>query len=227
MKITIDIPDNNNTSELVLTDERGYSRIVNAAKAAYVSMSAIHKAGMWRNESYPEILTIAPRIFYDAVRQCTKGGHTGFTSRPDIKVGDLCHDHYLSPQSGGEFILDTPKYLKDFSLLVKIFDCFRSTIAITSDENTSLINLKHKIPTQFKYKELEIPLYNKKGEEVDNILAPVKFVCEGFWEDYCEWEKEYVLTSHSNYGKPLQEGVLARKQFLKAPNTNLCGFFAG
>jgi hypothetical protein len=215
MKITFEIPD---------IYDRENTKLVTYARTAQAALLAIHTSGMWRNSRFSETICPAPRMYYDLVHQ-SNGIRTGLTSRPNTNLGDLTSDHFLSPQTVAEFILDNLKYMENFDLFLKLFECCCSTIAITSDENTALRDLKHTTPTMYKYKEMGISLYNEKGKEVDNILAPAIPVCEGFWDEYCEWEAKFVLSEDSKYGKPLPKNVsIARKQFLRPPPATLSDF---
>ena len=148
MKITFEIPD---------IYDRENTKLVTYAITAQAALLAIHTSGMWRNSKCPESISSIPRILYDLVGVCkSKGIRTGLTSRPNTNLGDLTSDHFLSPQTVAEFILDNLKYMENFDLFLKLFECCCSTIAITSDENTALRDLKHTTPTMYKYKEMGI-----------------------------------------------------------------------
>ena len=215
MNINFEIPDIN---------DRPNTRLVTFARTAQAALLAIHATGMWRNSKFSEIMCPAPRMFYELVHK-SNGIRTGLTSRPRNNLTDLCPDHFLSPQTVGEFVMDNLKYLEDFDLFLKVFECCCSTIAITSDENTALRGLKYTTPTMYKYQEMGIFLYDKGGNPVDNILAPAIPVCDEFWEEYCEWERKFVLSENSKYGKPLPKDVpIARKQFLCPPPATLNDF---
>jgi GTPase SAR1 family protein len=44
-------------------------------------------------------------------------------------------------------------------------------------------------------------LYDEWGNEVDNIIKPIEYVCDEFWEEYCEWENVNILDVPSKYDK--------------------------
>ena len=204
------------------------SRMEVYAMTAFCCLNAVRAAGMWRNpycNVEAEGLRSNPRPFYDQVFSFkTCGISTGLTSDPMGCSDDMTWDHILSPQTGGEFALDnSEKYLTDFELFKRFFMCMCSTIRIYKVQNTKLSDLKHTTPTMYKYKELGISLYNKKTKgEVDNIIVPNTYVCDGFWEDYFEWECKMVLANDSKYGKPLPEEIqCAQKKYMITQTANL------
>ena len=56
----------------------------------------------------------------------------------------------------------------------------------------------------------------------NNIIVPNTYVCDGFWEDYFEWECKMVLANDSKYGKPLPEEIqCAQKKYMITQTANL------
>ena len=203
------------------------SRFEVYAMTAFVCLKSVLASGMWRNpycNVHDEALRSNPRPFYDQVFSYkTCGLSTGLTSDPNGNSDDMTWDHILSPQTGGEFALDkAEKYLTDdFELFTRLFECMCATIRIYKTQNKLLSDMKHNTPTMYKYKELGIPLYNSKTKQkVDNTIVPHSYVCDGFWEDYFEWECETVLTTDSKYGKPLPEDIVcAQKKYMRVNTT--------
>ena len=193
----------------------------------------------WRKNVHT--LRSYPRALYEYVTSVgiKKHDKSGLTSElyPEFNLGTyidskgkiqndrMVDDHFLSPQTVGEFVLDNPDpYLEDFDLFVRLFKCISSTHLIKKTENDSLSKLKHKIPTRLKYQHKGILLYNSvTKEQVSNIIEPLVYVSDTFFDEYCEWEKHYVLNMDSEYGEPLPEEVL----FAQKPNssTSLTSWF--
>tara|TARA_B110000196_G_scaffold41976_1_gene32231 strand:- start:373 stop:1026 length:654 start_codon:yes stop_codon:yes gene_type:complete len=201
MKITIDIPD-------IDTNE---DRLETFTKTSYIALLAVYSTGLWKNRKWDNLLVASTtRLFYDQVFTFKKDGfRSGYTSMPSELVGSLTADHFLSPQTVAEFILDTPKYF-DYNLYRKLFKCCCSTHTVAGkkfkdkfegDQNIKLSKLKRTTLTKFKYKELDIMLYDEWGNEVDNIIKPIEYVCDEFWEEYCEWENVNILDVPSKYNK--------------------------
>ena len=135
----------------------------------------------------------------------------------------LVNDHFLSPQTVGEFILDNPDpYLKNIELFLKVFECVSYTHEIRNTQNLSLAQLKHTVPTTKKYQHMNINLYNKKtSAPVSNILRPHSFVSDTFFDEYCQWEKEMVLNSDTEYGELLpDEKIYVQKSNYQPANLN-------
>ena len=149
-------------------------------------------------------------------------GSDGFSVKNDRMV----NDHFLSPQTVGEFILDNPDpYLKNIELFLKVFECVSYTHEIRNTQNLSLAQLKHTVPTTKKYQHMNINLYNKKtSAPVSNLLRPHSFVSDTFFDEYCQWEKEMVLNSDTEYGELLpDEKIYVQKS--NCQPANLCEFF--
>ena len=143
----------------------------------------------------------------------------------ELKV-KMVDDHFLSPQTVTEFILDNPDpYLKDVELFRRLFECISYTHEITNIQNTSLAQLKHTVPTFKKYQHKNIKLYNKKtSAPVDNLLNLPVHVSDTFCEEFCQWEKEMVLNSDTEYGELLpDEKIYVQKSNCQL--TNLYEFF--
>tara|TARA_Y100001951_G_C11281915_1_gene265971 strand:+ start:41 stop:718 length:678 start_codon:yes stop_codon:yes gene_type:complete len=211
--------------------EHEMGRMETYAMTAFIALRALKASGMWRNplcNVKNEGLRANPRPFYDLVFSYkTCGLSTGLISDLYGNSDDMTWDHILSPQTGGEFALDSAeKFLTDFKLFKRFFECMCSTIRIYKTQNTELSDLKHTTPTMYKYKELGIPLYNKiTKKEVDNLIVPNNYVCDGFWEEYFEWECKMVLTEDSKYGKPLPEDIeCAQKKYMTTTTADLREF---
>lgn len=186
---------------------------------------------MWRHPKYPHSVRTLPRIFYGMVHSYkSKGIPTGLTSDPYGDPSKMTDDHKNSPQTIGEYVLDRANMiLNDYEIFKRIFLFSCETNYIYGVENTALRDLKHKVPTIYKYQEVGKPEYDNKwdkpielydsvtGRKVSNLIGPTSFVFDGFWEDFCEWEVEMVLDEFSKWGKPLPEHIKCSQ---KKPSTN-------
>jgi len=211
--------------------EHELDRMETYAMSAYISMKALEASGMWRNplcNVNNEGIRSIPRIFYGQVHSYKSTGiNTGLTSDPYGNSDDMTWDHILSPQTGGEFVMDkSKKYLAGYDIFRRVFECMCSSIRVYKKQNTALSDLKHTTPTMYKYKELNIPLFDKETrQEVDNIIVPKTFVCDGFWEEYFEWECEMVLNEDSKYGKPLPDDIKCAQKKYSIASANLVDFW--
>jgi len=177
----------------------------------------------WRGNEHT--LRAFPRTLYEYVLSVgtKKTDKSGFTSvlyphdlgtyidsKGEEQNDRMVDDHFLSPQTVGEFVLDTPDpYLEDFELFKKLFKCISSTHNIRHTQNLSLAKLKHTVPTIFKYQKKNILLYDSvTTEPVDNIIRPVVYVSDTFVDEYCKWEREMVLNMDTEYGEPLPVEIL-------------------
>jgi len=135
---------------------------------------------------------------------------TYIDSKGDVQNDRMVNDHFLSPQTVGEFILDTPDpYLEDFELFKILFKCISSTHRIRKSQNDGLSKLKHTVPTIFKYQHNNIELYDSFTKEpVDNLIMPMVHVSDTFFDEYCMWERKMVLKMDTEYGEPLPAEIL-------------------
>ena len=192
----------------------------------------------WRKNEFT--LRAYPRHLYDMVMSVgtkteNKSGYTSELYTHDLGTyidskgkeqnDRMVDDHFLSPQTVGEFILDNPDpYLEDFELFKRLFKCISSTHAIRKTQNDSLSSLKHTVPTKFKYQKKHILLFDSVTKEsVSNLIGPIVYVSDIFFDEYCEWEKKMVLKMDTEYGEPLPTEIL----FAQKPNSpiDLMSFF--
>ena len=177
----------------------------------------------WRKNEFT--LRAYPRHLYDMVmsvgtKKTDKSRYTSelypydlgtyIDSKGKVQNDRMVDDHFLSPQTVGEFVLDNPDpYLEDFELFKRLFKCISSTHNIRHTQNLSLAKLKHTVPTKFKYREKNIILYNTFTKEpVDNLIIPMVHVSDTFFDEYCEWERKMVLKMDTEYGEPLPTEIL-------------------
>ena len=192
----------------------------------------------WRKNEFT--LRAYPRHLYDMVmsvgtKKTDKSRYTSelypydlgtyIDSKGKVQNDRMVDDHCFSPQTVGEFILDNPDpYLEDFELFMRLFKCISLTHSIRKTQNDSLSSLKHIIPTKFKYQHKEILLYDSRtSEQVSNIIEPMVYVSDNFWEDYCDWERKMVLNMDTEYGEPLPIEILCAQK--SSSKTSLMNFF--
>jgi hypothetical protein len=177
----------------------------------------------WRKNKHT--LRAHPRALYEWVisvgtKKTDKSGYiselypydlgTYRDSKGDIQNDRMVNDHFLSPQTVGEFVLDNPDpYLEDFELFKKLFKCISSTHRIRKSQNDGLSKLKHTVPTVYKYQHNNIELYDSFTKEpVDNLIKPMVYVSDTFFDEYCQWERKMVLNMDTEYGEPLPVEML-------------------
>ena len=192
---------------------------------------------MWRNPMFPDSVRTLPRIFYGMVHSFKSSGiTTGLTSDLNGDPSKMTDDHKNSPQPVGEYVLDRANLcLNDYEIFKKIFLFSCETNRIYKAENTALKELKHLVPTIYKYQEVGKPEYStgwddpielydpNTKEKVTNLIGPSSFIFDGFWEDFCEWEVDMVLDESSKWGKPLPEHIKCSQK--KRATNNLQLFF--
>ena len=177
----------------------------------------------WRKNEFT--LRAHPRALYEWVisvgtKVNDKSGYTSelypydlgtyIDSKGDVQNDRMVNDHFLSPQTVGEFVLDNPDpYLEDFELFKRLFKCISSTHRIRKSQNDGLSKLKHTVPTVYKYQHNNIELYDSFTKEpVDNLIIPMVHVSDTFFDEYCRWEREMVLKMDTEYGEPLPAEIL-------------------
>ena len=121
----------------------------------------------------PDFFRPITRIFYIGVFDCAQVNHMGLISEAALNnPKERTHDHCLSPQFIGRMVMDNPEtYLEDYETFEWLFWLACSTITVTKDENKRLSLLtdndgtdyKVYVPTNMKYKHLDIKLYKKSG----------------------------------------------------------------
>ena len=153
----------------------------------------------WGNTDFFRPIT---RLYYIGVFDCGQVNHLGLISESAKDTPtERTFDHCLSPQFIGRMIMDYPdKYLSDYDVFENLFWLSCSTITVTKEENRQLslltendgIDYKVHVPTNLKYRHLDIKLYRKNGviwktavEYDDNIIpAP---------SDLLEYEKRFLV----------------------------------
>ena len=195
-------------------------------KDTYMFTAFIYLRGylpFWRKNKHT--LRAFPRTLYEYVmsvgtKKTDKSRYTSelypydlgtyIDSKGDVQNDRMVNDHFLSPQTVGEFILDTPDpYLEDFELFKILFKCISSTHRIRKSQNDGLSKLKHTVPTIFKYQHNNIELYDSFTKEpVDNLIMPMVHVSDTFFDEYCMWERKMVLKMDTEYGEPLPAEIL-------------------
>jgi len=151
----------------------------------------------------PDFYRPISRIFYINVFDSGSVNHLGLISEsamnnPDEKTTDHC----LSPQFIGRMIMDNPdKYLEDYDLFENLFWLACSTITVTKTENKQLslltnndgMEYKVYVPTNLKYKHLDIQLYRKNGsrwkdsEKCEDNIIPAP-------QDLLNYEKQFLVS---------------------------------
>ena len=205
----------------IMDSVKNFNRYETYVHSAFVSLQG--SIPFWRENPFTVIAY--PRILYNMVmsvgtKEDDKSGYTSelypydlgtyIDSKGKEQNDRMVDDHFLSPQTVGEFVLDTPDpYLEDFELFKRLFKCISSTHNIRHTQNLSLAKLKHTVPTIFKYQKKNILLYDSvTTEPVDNIIRPVVYVSDTFVDEYCKWEREMVLNMDTEYGEPLPVEIL-------------------
>ena len=64
---------------------------------------------------------------------------------------------------------------------------------------------------------------SRTNEQVSNIIEPMVYVSDNFWEDYCDWERKMVLNMDTEYGEPLPIEILCAQK--SSSKTSLMNFF--
>lgn len=151
----------------------------------------------------PDFYRPISRIFYINVFDSGSVNHLGLISESAMNnLDEKTTDHCLSPQFIGRMIMDNPdKYLEDYDLFENLFWLACSTITVTKSENKQLslltnndgIDYKVYVPTNLKYKHLDIQLYRKNGsrwknsEKCDDNMIPAP-------QDLLNYEKQFLVS---------------------------------
>ena len=165
-------------------------------KVAYNAMRA--NVELWGD---PDCFRPITRSFYEQVFS-SGYNHNGYISKDALNNPKRrTQDHYLSPQFIGRMIMDNAEiYLNDYTLFENLFWIARSTIVVTKEENKRLsmltdndgMDYKVYVPTDQKYKHLDIKLYRKKGTfwktsvPLDNNIIPAPL-------DLLNYEKKFLV----------------------------------
>ena len=151
----------------------------------------------------PDFFRPITRLYYIGVFDCGTSNHLGLISEEALNnPTERTKDHCLSPQFIGRMIMDDPdKYLDDYDIFENLFWLACSTITVTKDENKRLSLLtenngtdyKVYVPTNLKYKHLDIKLYKKTGRQwkdavryYDNEIPAPK--------DLLEYERKFLVS---------------------------------
>ena len=227
LEFEIEIPDH-----LISAD---IERTTNHALITWVQMKAVYQFWeLMRNDGVlPFTERVVPRSYYQTnLTDKSTGIKSGLTSLLNPGDTKMTHDHFLPPQTVGEFILDNPDpYLTDFKIFKKIYIACSYTHYITKEQNELLSQRKHEVPRIYSYRDLDINLFDiETKEQVDNIIGPM-IDTGNFMNDFCKWEKKMIICSDSQYGEPLPENIeFAKKinldrKFSFKPNASLEEFY--
>jgi hypothetical protein len=154
--------------------------------------------------SYPDCIRAIERIWYGAICSFKSSGiQSGLVSSDAYKNGGM-HDHCISPQTVGGFVMDNhnrfldnvvnPTFIsEDGKVKGALKECYEVwklcniTNYITSDENGKLKKLKRIMPTENKYAHLGIQLFDKKTKLLVENYQP------NLPKGYTQWEKDNVI----------------------------------
>jgi hypothetical protein len=170
-------------------------------KASYNSLKS--NLYLWKNPTFYRPIT---RIFYTAVYDCGKIAKTGLISLNAIKNKEenkkTVEDHFLAPQFVGRMILDNyDSYLVDYEKYKEIFLESCKTITVTKEENIKLSSLTKnannnfyiKVPSDKKYKHLNISLYKKNQESNGEIEYKLATDDMKIPEELLKYEKKFLV----------------------------------
>lgn len=154
------------------------------------------------NWGEPDFFRPITRIYYISVFDCAQVNHLGLISeKAKNNPKERTYDHCLSPQFIGRMIMDhSEKYLEDYEVFKNLFWLSCSTITVTKNENVQLSRLTENngidyrvyVPTNLKYKHLNIKLYKrtnkrwKNAVECDDNIISVP-------EDLIRYEREFIV----------------------------------